>query len=352
MLKHTTHHSLLMPLLCLGMAVHSLSAKADSELPSTVTSAVEVTPAVEVAPAPAEQVYAMVNGKPITVDEYKILLAATMRQRFYHGNAPESQAEAVRKEVSELLIERALLIEEADRRGIKPDTAMVEQAVADADARYANMPRWQQQREQLLPGLKKQVAQQGQLDQIEKAVRDVPPPADEEVRTYYEQKPELFTEPAKLRLSVILLKVDPSSPKELWEKALEDTQAIYRRIKDGANFAEEARLHSTDHTASNGGDLGYVHRGMLPEALEEKIDKFQVGEVTEPITVLEGVSIFRIEERIEPKLRDFPEVASRAKELLRREQQDQAWRETVNRLREAASIQILLPITADVSKQP
>ena len=348
MLKHITHHYLLPPLLCLGMAIHTPSVKADIELPSAVT----VTPAVEVAPAPAEQVYAMVNGKPITVNEYKMLLAATMRQRFYHGNAPESQAEAVRKEVSELLIERALLVEEADRRGIKVDTAMIDQAVADADARYANTPRWKLQREQLLPGLKKQVAQQSQLDQLEKAVRNIPPPADEEVRAYYKQKPDLFTEPEKLRLSVILLNVDPSAPKELWDKALEDAQAIYRRIKDGANFAEEARLHSTDHTASSGGDLGYVHRGMLPEALEGKIDKFQVSEVSEPITVLEGVSLFRVEERIAPKLRDFPEVASRAQELLRREQQDQAWRETINRLREAANIQILMPITTDGSKQP
>jgi len=346
MLKHITHHCVLIPLLCLGMAVHSLSAKADSELPGAVT------PAAETAPAPAEQVYAMVNGKPITVDEYKMLLATTMRQRFYHGNAPESQAEAVRKEVSDLLIDRALLVEEADRRGIKVDTSMIDQAVADADARYANTPRWKLQREQLLPGLKKQIAQQSLLDQFEKAVRDIPQPDDEDVRAYYKQKPELFTEPEKLRLSVILLNVDPSAPKEVWDKALEDSQAIYRRIKGGANFAEEARLHSTDHTASSGGDLGYVHRGMMPEALEAKIDKFQVGDVSEPITVLEGVSLFRVEERIAPKLREFAEVASRTRELLRREQQDQAWRETINQLRKAANIQILMSITADGKSQP
>lgn len=344
MLKHITHHYILSLFFCLVMIAHTTSAKADGELHSAV--------AEEAAPAPSGQVYAIVNGNPITIDEYKMLLAATMRQRFYHGKAPEDQAEAVRKEVSDLLIERALLIEEADKRGIKPDTAMVEQAIADADARYANRPRWQQQREQLLPKLKKQVAQQSQLDQLEKAVRDVPPPVDDEVRAYYKQKPELFTEPANLHLSVILLNVDPSAPKEVWDKALEDAQAIYRRIKDGADFAEEARLHSTDHTASSGGDLGYVHRGMLPEALEDKIDKFQVGVVSEPITVLEGVSLFRLEDRVEPKLREFTEVAPRAQELLKRELQDQAWRETIKRLREAASVQILMPITGEGNKQP
>lgn len=344
MLKHFPYQGVL--LVCFGLVAHSTSLKAEVETHATAT------PATSTATAPREEIYAVVNGKSITVNEYKILLAATMRQRFYHGKAPEDQAEAVRKEVSDLLVERELLIEEADKRGFKPDTSTIEQAVADADARYANAPKWKQQREQLLPGLRKQVAQQSQLDQLEKAVRDVIGPTEDEVLAYYNQKPELFTEPAKLRLSVILLNVDPSSPKESWDKALEDARAIYRRIQGGSDFAEEARLHSTDHTASKGGDLGYVHRGMLPEALEAKIDKFQIGVASEPIVILEGVSIFRLDERIPSKLRAFPEVASRAQELLKRERQDQAWRDTITHLRKVANIKILKPITSDTIRQP
>lgn len=344
MLKRTSVHYILPSFLFMGLACHLSMAIAENESP------VAAAPAVEMAAQQADPVYAIVNGKPITANEYKMLLAATMRQRFYHGNAPESQAEAVRKEVSELLIERALLVEEAGRRGFAPDMTKVERAVADADARYASTPRWKQQRDQLLPGFKKQVAQQDQLDRLEKAIRDVPPPSEAEVRAYYETNPNLFTEPEKLRMSVIMVNVDPSSPTEVWEKAAKDAQAIYERIKGGADFAEQARLHSTDKTASSGGDLGYVHRGMLPEALEEKIDAFQVGVVSEPIAVLEGVALFRVDERVPPKLRDFASVASRAKDLLLRERQDQAWRDTIKRLRDAASVQVLMPISGDAGK--
>lgn len=292
----------------------------------------------------AGPVFALVNGKPISIQEFKARYNALVRQRFYHGEPPESQAVAVRREVANLLIERALLIEEAERRGIKPDAAKVERAVAAAETRYSADPEWQKQREELLPMMKEQATRQNLLEQIEKEARTVPPPAPAEVRAYYEQKSDLFTEPEKLRLSVILLAVDPGAPNEDWGKARERAQEIYLRIKAGADFAEQARQLSSHPSAGDGGDLGYLHGGMLPEKLQEKIDAFQVGEVSEPITTLEGIAVFRVEDRIVAKLREFSEVEPRARELLQRDQAEQAWKETNGRLRAAAKVEILVPL--------
>ena len=329
-------------LLCLGMAAGAMGvAKADEGTPA----------APAVAAAPAEPVVALVNGRPVTVQEYNAYYNAIMRKRYYHGKPPEAQAAAVRKEVADLLIERALLIEEAERRGIQPDAAKIEQAVAAADARYAAAPWWQQRREQLLPGLKEQAVRQSLFEQVEKAIRTVPPPTPAEVRAYYEQKPELFTEPEKLRLSVILLKVDPGASNADWDKARQEAQGIYLRIKDGADFAELARLHSADPSAGDGGDLGYLHGGMLPEKLQDKIDAFQVGDVAEPVATLEGISIFRVEDRVKAKLREFADVEPRARELLQRDQAEQAWKETTGRLRAAAKVEILVPLGDEAGKQ-
>ncbi len=298
-----------------------------------------------------EPLFARVNGKPVAVREYNALFGATLRQRYYHGRVPEGQEEVVRKEVADLLIERELLIEEALRRGLQPDAAKVEEAVTKADARYGASPMWEQQRDKLLPGLKKQIARQSLLEQFEKAVRDVPPPPSAEVRAYYDRRPDLFTEPERLSLSVILLKVDPGAPKEGWDKAREEAQAIYLRIKEGADFAEQARLHSGDSTAANGGNMGYVHGGMLPSALQERVDKFEVGVVAEPLTVLEGVALFRVDVRVPPKLREFPDVEQRATVLFHRDLQDQAWQEIRSRLRDAAKIEILVPMGDDSAGQ-
>ena len=195
----------------------------------------------------------------------------------------------------------------------------------------------------MLPELKAQLTRQSIIERLQKSVRDMPEPTLTETRAYYEKKPELFTEPANPRLRVILLKVDPSSPKEDWDKAHEEAEGIYKRIKGGADFAKEARLHSSHNSAANGGDMGYLHGGMLPEILQAHIDKLKVGELSEPVRMLEGYGIYRLDDLVPAKLQEFSAVKERAQGLLKREWADQAWQETISRLRAAAQIRIITP---------
>ena len=315
------------------------------------TGAAGVDNGVSAASAPVGQIFAIVNGKSIAVEEYFAQYRDLIRKRYYHGDPPEAEVEAVRKEVSDLLIERELLIGEAERRGMQPDATMVEQALTAADTRFGAEPGWRQQRKQLLAELKEMTTRQSMFEQVEKAIRNVPPPSTAEVHAYYLQKPELFTEPEKLRLSEILLSVDPGAPRADWDKAREEAQAIYQRLNSGADFAELARQYSTDPSAKDGGDRGYLHGGVLGQDLQGEIDKIQIGKISEPITILEGVAIYRVENRIPAKLHEFAEVERRAQDLLRRDQSEQAWKETVNRLRKDAEIEILVPLGANKNKQ-
>lgn len=341
-IEHIGRCCVLLALLCLGISANSASVLAD-EAPAEPVSAVTAIP--------AGKIVATVNGKPVTVREFNARYGAIMRERFYHGKPPEGQEEAVRKEVIEFLIENELLAEEAERRGLKPDEAKFEQAAATMEARYGALPEWQKDREQVLSQMKEQIGRQGLIEQVKKVLRDVPPPTPAEIRAYYEQNPGLFTEPEKLSLSVILMKVDPGAPRADLDKAYEKAQGIYFRLKDGADFAELARRYSEDSSADNGGNLGYVHGGMLPEKLQENISKFQVGVVAEPIRVLEGIALYRLDERVAPVLREFAEVEPRAQDLLKRDKQDQAWKEAISRLRRDAKIEILVPIANDNGKQ-
>lgn len=284
--------------------------------------------------------FATVDGKTIAMQDFENAFVAAVRQKFYHGKIPEGQLEVVRKEVADRLIVRLLLVHEAERRGFVPEVARVDEAIAGYESRYAASPMWQQNRERLLPGLREQIGQQYALEQLERSVRAVPEPAADEERSYYAGNPQLFTEPEKLRLSVILLKVDPASPKLAWDKAREEAESVRQRIRGGASFADLAHLHSGDASAAKGGDMGYLHRGMLPDVLQEKIDQFQLGVVAEPMTLLEGIALFRLDERVPAKLRAFDEVASRARDLLRREREDKAWNEFIAALRGKADVRM------------
>lgn len=300
---------------------------------------------------PDEPVYARVNGRAILANDFDKLYSATIRQRFYHGKVQDGELDVVRKEVLETLIDRSLMLEDAERRGLKPDDVKIDQEIAGYDARYAKSEMWKTQRDQLLPGVRSQLAKQSLIEQIEKLYRAIPSPSALDVKAYYDQHHELFTEPEKLRLSLILLKVDPSAPKTVWDQAREEGMAILQRIRKGADFSEMARLHSSDQSGARGGDVGYVHRGMLPEGIHEKMDKAVIGEVSEPITTLEGVALVRLDERVVPKLRDFPDVETRARELLVRDLEGQAAKSALAQLRAVAKIEVLAPVAGDTKAQ-
>ena len=345
---------ILSALICMGICSGALADTGTAQKPPQDSGLREVGVATtgvgEASKTVPPTLAATVDGRPISIKEFDALCAEMIRKRFFHGAPSSSEVEAVRKEAMELLIENVLLVEEAERRGFKPDEAEIKRFAADMEARYGAMPAWQKDREQALATMREQVGRENLIKQARKALREVAPPTPAEVRVFYEQKPELFTEPEKLRLSLILLKVDPGSPKADWDKAREEAKRIFLRLKGGADFAELARKYSDDVSAGSGGDIGYVHAGMLPEKLQGKINKLQIGVVDEPLAILEGVALYRLDERVAPVLREFTKVAQRAQDLLVRDKVEKAWKEAIDRLRGNAKIEILVPIANDSVK--
>lgn len=312
-----------------------------------------VTPAAESVPAATaghkethDRVFAVINGRSIPTSDYEAAFTTLIRQRFYHGQIPEGELVGVREEIKSKLVQRVVLLEEAERRKIAPDMAQIEETLAGYEKRYTNSPQWQQNREAVLPELKKQLAEQSLISLLDKQVRDVPAPTDAEVRAFYDKNPSLFTEPEKLHLAVILLAVDPSSPATAWQASRDEARAIYARLQGGADFEEAARMHSSVY-AEKSGDMGYLHRGMLPENIQQKVDKFETGVVNEPIETLEGVAIFRLLDRLPAKQRDFADVSARARDLLVRERQDAAWKTLIDRLVAKADVKFMHAVSTE-----
>ncbi len=286
------------------------------------------------------RIFAVVNGREVLSQEYENAFASLVRQKFYHGQVPENEVAAAREEVKTRLVQRIVLLEEAARRGIAPDEAQVGEAIAAYDTRYAASPAWRESREKLLPGLRQQLEEQSLVSQLEMQVKKVSDPGDAEVKAFFDARPELFTEPEKIRLSIIALLVDPASPATAWDATREEARAIYKRLAAGADFSEAARMHSGAY-AETGGDMGYLHRGMLPEALQQRVDEYALGRVNEPVDTLEGVAILRVDDRLPAKKREFSEVAQRARELLIRERQEIAWKALVQGLVASADVKFL-----------
>jgi hypothetical protein len=291
------------------------------------------------ATSPATHLFARAGGQEISVGEYEAAIASGYRQRFYHGRPPEGELERYRREVGEGLVMHAVLAAEAERRGVEPDPQWVRDRLAQIERRLGSDAHWQQARESLLPAVTADLERRSRVERLEAAVRAVPAPAPADARAFYDANPALFTEPERLRFSLILLRLDPGAGAAGLQAVQAEAEALHKRLQAGEDFAALARAHSKDASAAAGGDLGYLHRGMLPESIERQFaDAMKPGEISVPVRVLEGMAIVRLDERLAPRLRTYDEVSASAVSLLRRERGERAWATLKSELRTAPTV--------------
>ncbi|MFZ2651920.1 MAG: peptidyl-prolyl cis-trans isomerase [Burkholderiaceae bacterium] len=291
-------------------------------------------------PARAAAPFAKVGDTVISAADYQRALALAIRKKYYHAKPPDDELAKFQRTVGDDVVNRVLLLKEAKRRGIQPDRDKINATVAGYDAQYKASPNWQANRAKMLAAVLPQLESDSLLERLSQLVRGVPEPAEPVVRAYYERHKDLFVEPEQVKLSVILLKVDPSSPQAVWNGAREEGKRLHKRLLAGADFAEQARLHSGDRSAAQGGQMDYTHRGMLPEAVQIVVDKLAARELSEPVQTLEGVAILRLDDRRTARQRAFEEARERAADLWRRDEAQARWNKLIGDLRRSATIRI------------
>ena len=116
-----------------------------------------------------------------------------------------------------------------------------------------------------------------------------------------------YNHPEQVRLSMIRLVQQADGPRldELKAKL----QTVADSINEGADFAAMARKWSEDPSATTGGDRGLRPVEQLDPKEREVLDGVEVGQLSR-VFVLNGTEarLYRIEERVEPKVDSFDDV--------------------------------------------
>lgn len=304
--------------------------------------------------ANASSTFATVGKEIITWQDYRNAYISESNNKFYHAKPTKDVLAAFQRQVGDKLVVNALLVQEAKRRKLKPDNAAVERELQKYEQQFAHDPKWPEARPRVLPVITKRLQDENIRSKLEELVRNVPPPSTKQLREYYDAHPEKFTSPPQPRISVILIRVDPSSPEEEWHKAMEEGEGLVKRLRSGEDFAVLARDYSSDVTAEEGGDMGYLHTGMLPGLPEQIVSNLKPGDTSDAVKLLEGVAIFRLTDRIQPPKSSFDGSQQRVSDLLLSEQSDIAWNSLIAKLKKKTPIHVnesrFLPLTAAAKK--
>jgi peptidyl-prolyl cis-trans isomerase SurA len=81
------------------------------------------------------------------------------------------------------------------------------------------------------------------------------------------------------------------------QQAMDEANQLLNQLHQGAQFQSVARQFSTDATAANGGDAGWVTAGELDPEVRDALDTLRPGALSAPIAVKDGVYIIYLRER-------------------------------------------------------
>ncbi len=298
-----------------------------------------------------EQIFARINQRVISNAEFVQIFHQAVRFKYYHGEVPKQELVRFKRQVAKDIIDQVLVYQEAINLGLKPETKKIQSGLATYNQKYQANLIWQNQKKQNLPLLMQRLERQNLIEQMVVKIKNITPNDTAALKIYYQQHPEKFTEPKRLWLSVILLAVAPSSTEKTWLDAKTAAQQFIKRIKQGDSFEKIARKYSSHLSAVKGGDLGYLHQGLLDGEARRNVEKLKLHDISEPIRVLEGITIFRVNGVQEIQLKSFESVKDRVSSLLNRELQNEAWNEYLKKLKQSADIYVNEKIYAEINEQ-
>ena len=116
---------------------------------------------------------------------------------------------------------------------------------------------------------------------------------------------------------------------------------LKERLENKADFAELARVHSEDASATRGGELGWIMPGDTVPEFERVMNQLKPGEISEPVRTPFGLHLIQVLERGN---QDVTKERRRlaARQTLRARKSDEAYQEWVRQLRDRALIEMRL----------
>lgn len=186
--------------------------------------------------------------------------------------------------------------------------------------------------------LKKQILE---LKVLNTAVRSRVSVGDDEVRQYYQQNARLMSGDRQAHLRQILIAVPDKASEDDVARKKAVAEKVTELARSGTSFVELAKQYSDDDvTKASGGDLGFVGKGVLVDALDEAVSAMEPGDVRGPIRTERGWVVLQLVERKASDVKPFNEVKEELRKQLYDEQVAKAQASWLKELRKKAHVDI------------
>jgi len=278
----------------------------------------------------ASKSIATVNGKSISLDQFKERLVSSMNVPKGRSSLKPEEVDHLREEVLDRLIDEKIMLLRAEQLSLTVDDAELQRKIREIREGYS------------AEGFEKALSAQGvHYDAWVKALKvriilekliisDVNTGikvTEEEAKAYYDSHRKEYAEEMKVHVVQIIL------------RDREQSANILKRLKKGEDFGKVAGEVSIGLEAVHGGDLGFVGRGIMPENIDKVLFSLPVGAISQVIKSPYGYHIFKVLGKHERR-REFSDVKEQVVSDIRKQKEGEAYALWLSNLRSRAVIKI------------
>ena len=292
-----------------------------------------------------EAIVARVNNQIITLSDVKKAeddISKGLRAQYKNEDEFQQKFAETKKNMIDRLIEQMLLIQEAKKRNIE-----VEEELNDSIVKLKRENNIETD-EQLIEALKSEgLSLDSFKNQIKERIMQQKllyfylqgkiTITDQELAQYYKENPKEFTEPSKLRLSIISVLLAERTK----EEALALAQSILAKIKAGENFSKVAQESSEDPSKDKGGDLGFLTREEMNPKIAQTAFSLKAGENSDIIETDTAYLLYKVVEIVDEKMKDLESAKSDIYTALFNKRSEKYQQEYLTNLRKENHIEII-----------
>lgn len=283
------------------------------------------------APELDPSVVATVNQEAIPVAEFERELALAYEVPEGTPALAPDQLLALKQTVLQGLVDRQLLLQDAQAKGIAVAPPAVQATVSRLKAEYLDAGF----QEALALGRlseadfeRKTAARLTVEKLVDEVVYERVAVTEDELQGYLESHAAEFQEPEQVHAAQLVV------------KDVEDARRLREELRGGAKFAAVARAHSLSADGRLGGDLGWFPRGVMPPEFDKVAFSLEPGQISDVVTSEYGFHIFKVLERRPAHRKELAQVRREVERRLLRDKKEKAQAAYVHSLRDHAAIRI------------
>jgi len=298
---------------------------------------------------PSEDKVAVVNGSVITRADFDTEMSRVQRGLFsMEKPLSDSKLSEVKKEALENLIDRELLYQESQKKGIKVDEAAINEQLSTLKKRFPSEAEFKKALSEtnlseaaIKSQFKRGMAIQQFIDnQFVQKVKI----SNKEIKDYYDSHPGFFKQPERVRASHILIKVDPQADQSQKAEALKKLEKIQQKLQKGEDFAALAKEFSQCPSGAKGGDLDYFSRGQMVKPFEEAAFALKPGGVSNIVETKFGYHLIKVIDKKPETTIAYQDIKDRLEQYLKQDKVQKEVSLYVEKLREKAKVERFLTV--------